>query len=297
METLKLRPASLHVALTVALFIFLLGCNKDTAIQEEPIVTTSTLKVSDFSKLGEIHNAFLSNVNDNFNAVKKEESLDERIEVLNNFNKEFAKTLNLSEHQKQFLIDGLENHKDLVVTENLARKSLRLGANTTAEDSEESAFVLIEGLKSAEQISEGSYSILNRLVLDLKSNYEHSLSDAQLKLNIKKLVKEFDNLNFTDDSQEGQMIASILAISIASIEWWKENPKAFAENAKTMALPVWAAADVVGGVIGAGASALIQYKVNGEINGEIVAYSAVGGAVVGSTGIVGKAAKWLSSLF
>lgn len=94
------------------------------------------------------------------------------------------------------------------------------------------------------------------------------------------------------------MVASILAISIASIEWWEENPDAFADNTKsTKALPVWAAADVVGGVLGAGMSAAAQYGVNGDVNWEIVGYSALGGAVAGSTGIVGKAAKWISGLF
>ena len=256
------------------------------------------LKVSDFTKAGEIHNAFLTILNNNFEPIKEVDDLNERIETINDFNKKFVSNLDLTIEDRQLLVQSLDNHKEFVVADKLAEKSF--GSNQLKSGDIENAniFELIEYLKTTNQIDVDSYDILNKLSLDLKSNYEHSLSDTLLKLNILQLIAEFNNLGYDLGSGEGEMVGTILAISIASIEWWEENPDAFGDNLKsTKALPVWAGMDIVGGVIGAGMSVAIQVKVNDEVNWEIVGYSALGGAVVGSTGIIGKAGKWLSGLF
>lgn len=51
--------------------------------------------------------------------------------------------------------------------------------------------------------------------MDLKANYEGLLSDAQLKINTQDLITEFDNIGYQPDSGQGEMVATILAISIA----------------------------------------------------------------------------------
>lgn len=278
--------------LTIGAIAFIMSCNKE----EEPLIKKRTMQVSDYSKIGEIHNAFLANIKNNFEATEKGESLEERIEVINNFNKEFVSELNLNVVEKQNLTQGLEDNKSLVITSNLTTRSFSSG--NTKPSNEENLFTLIEKLKVQNLINEKTYDILYRLSSDLKLNYEKQLSDADLKQNINRLITEFNDLGYDVTSGEGQMVATILAISISSIEWWEENPDAFANNKiSTKALPVWAAADLVGGVLGAGMSAAAQYGVNGDVNWEVVGYSALGGAVTGSTGVVGKAAKWLSGLF
>lgn len=279
------------IMLVVGVATFIISCNK-----EESVETKTTMQVSDYSKVGEIHNALLTNVKDNFEAVEKVESLEERVEVINNFNKEFISKLDLSVKEKQSVIQGLDENKTLVVTSDLTKKCF--SSDNYKSGGEGNLFTLIEQLKTDNQINENTHSILYRLSTDLKLNYESQLSDEALKQSVLGLISEFNNLGYDITSGEGKMVASILAISIASIEWWEENPDAFADNTKsTKALPVWAAADVVGGVLGAGMSAATQYGVNGDVNWEIVGYSALGGAATGSTGIVGKAAKWISGLF
>jgi len=65
----------------------------------------------------------------------------------------------------------------------------------------------------------------------------------------------------------------------------------------TKALPAWAAADVVGAGYSAVVAGIGSYSTTGEVNWGEVRIAAVGGAVAGSTGIIGKAGKWLSGLF
>lgn len=271
----------------------ILSCEKEINSKEE-----LTLKVSDFSKAGEIHNAFLTNANNNLEIVEGVNDLNEKVEIISNFNKEYAASLDLSMKDRQNLIKSLDNHKEFVLSDKLTEKSFGNSYLKSGKIEDANIFELIENLKSTSTINEETYNILNRLSLDLKSNYEYSLSDAQLKLNVLQLIGEFREIGYKTDSGEGKMLGTILALSISSIEWWEENPDAFGENLKsTKALPVWAAMDIVGGVIGAGMSVAIQASVNEEVNWEIVGYSALGGAVVGSTGIIGKAGKWLSGLF
>ena len=165
--------AMIAICAVISISVFL-SCEKETDNQNEV-----TLKVSDFKEAGEIHNAFLTNFKENFIAVEGIEDLDERIEVINNFNKKFVSSLDLSTKEKQMIIQGLDGHKDLVVTKNLVGKAFRDDNLKSTNTEDANIFDLIEKLKTSNQINENTHSILSRLSTDLKSNYEHSLSDAQ----------------------------------------------------------------------------------------------------------------------
>jgi len=96
-------------------------------------------------------------------------------------------------------------------------------------------------------------------------------------------------------------MAMTLAISISSLNWWKENGDTLSGSLgkikSAMLLPAWVGADIAGAAIGAITSGISQYTVNGDVNWSVVGLSALGGAVAGSTGIVGKVGEWLSGLF
>lgn len=99
---------------------------------------------------------------------------------------------------------------------------------------------------------------------------------------------------YTEESKYGKTLAYALSISLASIEWWQINTDALPQ---TRALPAAIALDAAGAAIGAVIGAVSSYAGNGEVNWTSVGVSAVGGAITGSLGMVGKAAKWLSKLF
>ncbi len=268
--------------------------------KEESNVAKTKIQVSDFSKWGEIHNAFLTNVKNNFDAGKSiNNNVFEKIDIINDFNKKFASELDLPAKEKQLILQGLREHKSLIVTEQLTALCFGQKNIKSSNNDEENIFELIENLAESHQINDNSLSILISLSTDLKANYEGLLSDAQLKTNIKYLITKFDDIGYQPGSGEGEMLATILAISIASIEWWEENPDAFGGNLKStneITIAPWAAADIVGAVWGGVTGAIGSYAGSGEVNWTSVGVGALSGAVSGSTGSVGKIAKWLSNI-
>lgn len=165
--------------------------------------------------------------------------------------------------------------------------------NARGESFEELAvFEVVDGIYSDEIISEFGHNLLINYMNDVKANYEGLLSNSELKAKTLQYINEFESHNYSLDSGEGQLIGTTLAISIASMEWWEENPDAYPET-ETFLAP-WAALDIVGGVFSGAASAGIQYGVNGSVNWEIVGWSSLAGAVSSSTGVVGKVAKLLA---
>lgn len=208
---LKLKSKLILAAMLVTgVSTLILSCNK-----EETNVTRVKLQVFDFSKVGKILNAFLTNVKNNFDAVNGVNNVDEKIEIINEFNKKFASELDLPAKEKQLIIQGLEEHKSLLLTKHLTAISFRQNDLKSGNNDEEDIFALIETLATDNHINDNSLSILTRLCLDLKANYEGLLSDAQLKINTQDLITEFDNIGYQPDSGQGEMVATILAISIA----------------------------------------------------------------------------------
>lgn len=286
MKTLKFEK----VTIVIVLFgiTTLSSCEKDTAHSK-----ITNMQVSDFAKIGEIHNAFLTNTINNFYVLDEVVDEKEKIEFIKEFNKDFVSSLDLPSEDKHLLIWGLEEHKDLVVTPNLIRKSFGQDDNKSEKAGDENIFSLIEALYNSNQIGHHSYNMLLKLSNDVKANHEQLLSDKQLKLNIQSLVSEFDSFGYDSNSREGEMVGSILAISMASIEWWDEYSDPFGNAEESKVLPAWAAADIIGAAWGGATGAISSYIGTGEVNWTAVGVGAVSGAVAGSTGAVGKIAKWL----
>ncbi|NOU61854.1 hypothetical protein [Marinifilum caeruleilacunae] len=262
-------------------FIYSCSKNEDTTNTNE-----ETLKVSNYSKIGDIHNQFLTNVKNNFEAIDNGEDVDEKIDFINNFNKKFVSTLEISSTDKTTLIGELNKHKELVVESNVKKVSFGNVGLKSGDPESENLLDLIERLKSDNQINSDSYRILSDLYYNLKLNYNRELSDYDLKLNVEKLITEFNNVGYDAISQEGHMLATVLAISISSLEWWEENPDAYGN---TKVAP-WVAADIGGAIYGG---------IYGGITGgswESAGWGALGGAIAGSTGIAGRIGKYLSRL-
>ena len=263
------------IILTITAFIFQ-SCNND-----EP----KTLTVDSFAKYGEIHNNFLTNIKNNFDFNKDLKNNQEKVEYINDFNKEFVNTLDLPLNEKNIMLEGFDSHKSIVKTENLT--NLLLPKN---KDNDKNLFELIDELKNNPAISTNSINILNILASNLKNGYENHLPNSELKIVVLDLIDNYNNYGYDLNSGEGVMIGTILSISISSINWWEENPEAAIGGEK---LFPWLAADVAGAVVGAVISAGVQQAVVGEINWTVVAGGAVVAAIASSTGVVGRIAKWL----
>jgi hypothetical protein len=273
----------------LAVTIFISACS------EENIVTKESLLLTDFKEAGEIHNKFLTNVKSNFHEIKSIESVEGKVAYINDFNRSFVASLDLEEREKQMLLDGLDQNKQLVRTEVLTAEAFHQNKSGRVSSEEANLFQTIEALRADGLISEFGYNLLNQYGNDVKSNYNGSLTDAMLKRKTLGYISEFESHAYATQSGEGQMIGNILAISIASIEWWEANPDAFeynTENGRVLIAP-WAAADIVGAAWGGATGAIGSYAGTGEVNWTAVGVGALSGAIAGSTGAVGKIAKWL----
>ncbi len=142
------------------------------------------------------------------------------------------------------------------------------------------------------KISNTTYRILLTLSTNLKDNLGGKLSDNDLKNSIGILINQYNSLGY-ETNTEGEMIGTILSIAKHSIEYREENDTGYTSG-RTLAIPVWRKEDIAGAVVSDVISASGQAAINGEINGNVVVWSAAGGAISGSTGLVGKIVRWLT---
>ncbi|MFY9595082.1 MAG: hypothetical protein WAQ01_00145 [Bacteroidales bacterium] len=266
-----------------------------TSCQKTDEVINSNLKKMSFEsyeKYGKIHNDFLSYFKNEFVINPDITKLSEGIDYITQFYINFAMGLDLSADEKNTLIKSLEDYKRFLYTPDLYNELFV---------SEESKGLYFESITQAHNlgiIDDFEFNSMNLIGQKAKDNHDGLISYEELKNIILQIKNEWIAQGYSIESDKGHALAITLAISLASIEWWEENPDAYGDNQKnTKALPVWVGADIAGAAVGATQSAIISYTTTGEVNWESVGLSAVGGAIVGSTGIIGKAGKWISNLF
>lgn len=261
------------------------SCSKDNSSNELDKIT-----VNDFSKIGEIHNSFLTNIHEKFNCPDYITDKNEKVNFINNFNQEYISSIDFSETLKQKLYESFEQNKLLVLTDHLVSISFySKNKSSSSFDEDSNVFELLTYIKNAGVISANAYDILNRLSTYTKSNYENEMSDEQLKISVQNLINEFDDYGYISTADEGEFVGTVLAISMASIEWWEENPDALGD----LKVAPWVGADIIGGIWGGATGAAGSYAGTGSVNWTSVGVGAISGAIAGSTGAVGKIAKWL----
>ncbi len=263
--------------------LFVVSCNVGNDENE----TKQTMKVSDYAKAGQIHNSFLNNIKNNFSVDRRIRSRATSIDFVNEFNKKFVETLDISTKDKEIFKRELDRTKSYINSVELTERAFR----KSPESNKIKLVGLIDDLKRDGVFSQNSYDLVNKLIVNLKSNYENKLSNKDFKKVINNIILDFDNSNYSVDSKEGELVATILSISISSVEWWEQNPDAFndKEGISTYGLPVWAGADIAGAIYGGVTGATSSKFAGGSVSWKAIGVS----AVAGSTGVVGK---WISKL-
>lgn len=281
------------VLLIMSIFILVTGCNRN---EESVKYDASKEYFKTFEKYGEIHNQFLSNLQDNFNPdIQEVTTLYEGIQRINQFNLKYTATLNIPEEEKKLLCDELTKMKHFVYTPLMYDELFCIKTRNT--DGSEVEGYYLEYIQEAyrnELIDFFEYEKLLLLGEKAKANISGTVTNDEFETFIYKVKEEWLIQGYTEESKYGKTLAYALSISLASIEWWQINTDALPQ---TRALPAAIALDAAGAAIGAVIGAVSSYAGNGEVNWTSVGVSAVGGAITGSLGMVGKAAKWLSKLF
>lgn len=282
-----------RIALAViSMTIGFVGCKKekDTTIPE-----STKLDFESFKEYGNIHNDFLSNAKEVFSIDSSVRTLDEGIDYINKINMEYASKMKIDINEKNVLMNHLEKNKRFLNTsgfyEELFISSLKDSGDTIAQyfESAEQAYDL--GILDDFEVR--SINLIGQMA---KDSHEGLISNDEMKCKLLEIKDEWIAKGYTTDSDNGYALAITLSISLASLEWWEANPEAFGDGNEAKALPAWVAADVVGAGYSAVVAGIAGYSTTGQVNWGSVGIAACAGAVSGSTGIIGKAGKWIASL-
>jgi len=174
-------------------------------------------------------------------------------------------------------------------------------------------------------IDASNKSILSNIAVAVESNLSGTLSNENFEQTIVNLATDWLQVNNgNEQSISASMSGNVLAISLKSLEWWRENasqlydpaalayepnqfnnfdayslsgPNAGGIENKSMFLPLPVGLDVAGAFIGTFLSAGNQYYDTGTVDMRKVYRGAAIGAVTGSVGAVGRLGRWISSVF
>lgn len=267
--------------------IVLVSCKKSDEVVIKK--NSQNLDFDEFYIYGQIHNSFLSNVNENFNPCDQINSYEDAIDYINQFHLEFLASLNLTIQDKEML--------SLSLTENKRHNDINYSYFTLFSE-ENSLYMsdLIYHIKDNGAIDLFEYNSLIQLSILIKQSIEGQISYLELESDILEIKNSWLQQGYSQDSETGFLLAYVLSISMASIEWWEENPvgiENFSITNNTKALPAWAAMDIAGATVSACINISGQLATSGTINGNSVAWSAAAGGIAYSTGAVGRLARWI----
>jgi len=292
--------------------IYFWGCKQNSSEPETQIEKSFLLKgkvksVALFEEYGKLHNEFLSNVHNNFIPDKKIVNKSDKVNFLSKLHKDYLKKLKLSNETKKYIDEGLVTYKAYHDNEEMLKsfeKNILSDINKRkAQKLNKTAMLAQYEQDALDNLCVASYNACSGVI---------SISEYQSVVNqISQSYDEYYNATAIEEDA-GNLLGICVAITQSSIEWWEQNPDAILEdqlvdlakssnNNKVMALPAWVAYDALG-ALGSGIGRYMAERLHADQTGGNVSWGSVfgaaaAGAVGASTGIVGKAFRWLTSWF
>jgi len=277
----------------ISSFIF----NSCSESKEDYESTSALLSFNSFEKYGEIHNKFLSNFNREFTTNPEIRSVNEAIDYISFFHQNYVERLEMNSFEKNALVKSLGDSRRFLETDKFYQELFEPDYKSSGSRKGK-YFEVNEKAFSKGLIDKFEFIGLNELGQKVKDNFDGVISDAELENFLIHLKDEWITQQYSVSSKHGQILAITLSIALASVEWWQQNPDAFDDSRKsTKTVAAVVAADVVGAGYSAVVAGIGSYTTKGEVNWGAVGIAACGGAIAGSTGIVGKAGKWIASFF
>lgn len=285
--------------LLLSIFVMLFSaCSSE---QNSGVDAVETRSISDYAHLGVIHNDMMVYANNYFVA---DETIETKEEAINYVVEWMASHVgDVTELAKPSWTQELEFYANNVDARALVNR-LRRGETRAIDDinfekipadeiSFDEAIFVARELQLIDDFEGAKFREIGDMVI---LNADGQLSNADLKTYLLGVVDEWNAQVYDKNSKQGQALGMTLAISLASLEYWEENPDQV--MAPTRALPIVLANDIAGAAVGA----LVNIYWTTVINDQPVDWGKVGdgalsGALLGSSGVVGKLGKWLSKLF
>jgi hypothetical protein len=279
--------------------VLMSSCSKSEDELQVP-VSDEKLDFADFEMAGVIHNQFMTNFKNNFQIDAAIVSREAAIEYVNRFNQAFADKIDIPDNEKQLFKNLLEENKRFVDSQAFY-KELFVTNNLRSGDASQG--LLLDTLKYAfanDLIDKFEYEKLTLIGLKVKANFDGTVSDSELESLIVRIKEEWESKGYKESSKYGRTLAYTLAISIASIEWWKENPDAASLELRSATIAPLVGAfisrDIAGAILGGVSAGVGSYVLNGHLDWRVVAWGAGSGAVLGSISAVTNLGSWINRL-
>ena len=240
------------------------------------------------------HRAVMEQAINNFTPNESLTSQDAKIDYVSSFIKEAISKTDLSDYQIESLNFALEENKKMVVRFEYTSLSKQKIVSADQIDIQQ---IVIDDLESSGLFSSSEINLVRRISHSFGLAEKGSIPPTSIGDSISVFRTFYKRLEPASDESK-YTVGIILAIAEESYDWWTKNPDAiFSPDGKYKAIliPNIVAQDVAGAIVGAGVAAGYQaYQNDGDFDWEAVGWGAAAGAVVASTGLVGKIARWLS---
>lgn len=297
----------------IVLAILSLSCAKENSAEVSNGKEKTNFDV--FAIYGEVHNDLLKYASDNFVETKSITNISDGINYILQLQQYGVERLNISESNKEALKFGLEYFKNLYVTDNI-HKMISARTRVTEENEEittNDIKQLIYDAYISNEIDMFEFNSFNELIDCVVANAQGLIGTEEFETKINSLISSWEikyaDVDFSSLEQvgndasnttlvevkklpAGSLSGTVLSVSKSSMEYWKCEENLI----ETKAIPAFVGADIAGAIVGVCMTGTIQYIRTGTLDGEGLLYAAGGGAITGSTGIVGKLGKWLTKL-
>ena len=230
----------------------------------------SSAKISDYNYLGDIHNLFMSNIQEHLTTDQKIESVDEGIDYILDFNTRLVAKIDIDKYgiDKRDFIKGLSYYKNLVnavhfenalVEQNDTRANLSNKSVLTLNDFETLANdsvldvsdlpnvkSLVNFVKDNDLITTETYNYLQELLSLIDKSVAGLISDEKFEQELDQMIAKIDNAKYQKECPTINTVGPVFALSKSSLQWWEENPQAIPVEGK---IPHVVAMDAAGAIV------------------------------------------------
>lgn len=267
--------------------IFPIACNDVTNVSD----ATDKLSLEEV-KLA--HRAAMEQAKNNFTPNENLTSLDAKIDYVSSFTQSSISKMDLSDYKIKSLNSAIEEYKNMVVRFEYTSLSRQKIVST---DPVEIQQIVIDDLESSGLFSSSEINLVRRISRSFGLAEEGNIPPTSIGDSISVYKTFYKGLEPTSDESK-YTVGVVLAIAEESYDWWSKNPDAIISTdgkSKAILLPTIVAQDVAGAIVGAGVAAGYQiYQDDGHFDWGAVGWGAGAGAIIASTGVVGRIAKWFT---
>lgn len=240
------------------------------------------------------HRVAMEQAKNNFTPNESLTSLDAKIDYVSSFTQSSISKMDLSDYKIKSLNSAIEEHKNMLMKFEYTSLSRQKIVST---DQVEIQQIVIDDLESSGLFSSSEINLVRRISRSFGLAEEGNIPPTSIGDSISVFRTFYKGLEPASDGSK-HTVGIILAIAEESYEWWSKNPDAIISTdgkSKAILLPNVVAQDVAGAIVGAGVAAGYQlYQNDGDFDWGAVGWGAGAGAIIASTGLVGRIAKWLS---